>query len=152
METSPERWNPSLCPAVFVSQSSQLAQRPILSQLGLSGPHRTNPITTPLGGPASSQDTGGQASLEMSHSAHARIYLSTLCKTWLSYLPRGKIICSKPYSQLVKKTEFDLVLGCSWSPSADTDLLSPAAQSTEGRTSAHLTAKINTAFSEIVRK
>lgn len=52
----------------------------------------------------------------------------------------------------MKKREFDLVLGSSWSPSADTDLLSSAAQSTEGETSAHLTAKVNIALSGIVRR
>lgn len=69
------------------SSGAHLIPSSSLVELGLSGPHRTNPITTPLGGPASSQDTGGQASLEMSHSVHTRIYLPTLCKTWLSYLP-----------------------------------------------------------------
>lgn len=52
----------------------------------------------------------------------------------------------------MKKREFDLVLGSSWSPSVDTDLLSSAAQSTEGGTSAHLTAKVNIALSGIVRR
>lgn len=33
VETSPESWSPSLRPAVFVSQSSQLAQGPSLSHL-----------------------------------------------------------------------------------------------------------------------
>lgn len=69
------------------SSGAHLIPSSSLVELGLSGPHRTNPITTPLGGPASSQDSGGQASLEMLHSAHTRIYLPTLCKTWLSYLP-----------------------------------------------------------------